>query len=227
MKIRAIFVTVVALGMSMLYGTANADLVTVTGLECSPTQSGSGCTDNVLFNDLPLAFSNDPGNPIYGNFNGQNDTIVIFTSNELLTTPASGQARIEDNDDDGFNLLTIAMNDPLLAMGILQFNLDLAGQGNTTYVDGVTIDLTDTLGGLWSSTWDVGSAGVNRFSSYGTNGMLISLATIRINDNALLNDVQQIRIDTASIRQVPEPGTLGLLGLGLAGLGFSRRFKKS
>ena len=72
----------------------------------SPTPSGTG--NNVLFNLQP---PNQTGTTIFGNINDVTNTLVDFTSTQLLTTPSSGQARIESVPDNVLNNLQTTIRD--------------------------------------------------------------------------------------------------------------------
>ena len=56
----------------------------------SPTPSGTG--NNVVFNLQP---PDQMGTTIFGNINDPDNTLVQFSSTQVLTTPSQGQARIE------------------------------------------------------------------------------------------------------------------------------------
>ena len=56
----------------------------------------SGTGNNVQFNDQPPI---QMGTTIFGNINDPNNTLVQFTSSQILRTPAIGQARIESDPD--------------------------------------------------------------------------------------------------------------------------------
>jgi hypothetical protein len=69
--------------LSLVATSAGADIM------FSPTPSGTG--NNVVFNQQP---PNQTGTTVFGNIN-VTDTLVQFTSTQVLTTPSQGQARIE------------------------------------------------------------------------------------------------------------------------------------
>jgi hypothetical protein len=71
----------------------------------SPTQSGGGTVDNVLFNQQP---NDQTGNPVFGNINVTGNPLVVLRGNETLITPSGGQARVEALDG-GLNFLDVSL----------------------------------------------------------------------------------------------------------------------
>ena len=206
-------------------GTARAGVVISTGLV-----GGSGDVENVLFNDPGLTLT---GFTIEGITN-QTATIIEFSGAESLSgLSGGGQSRIEDTAGNGFNFLFYEVQSGQGIDGFVktQFNIDAASDGE------VIITANIFGGGSVQQIFNLSGNGQNFFTLLANSGDLISRVTIDTNDvqitSILMNDVQQVRVGgfggpdaPPPPNGLPEPATLGLLGLGLVGLGLTR-FRRS
>jgi hypothetical protein len=173
-----------------------------------PTPAGTG--NNVLFNQQP---SDQSGNTVRGNINDANNTLVQFTSTQILVTPAQGQSRIESNPDNVLNNLITTI--PGFATSEAIFNLDATANGSATIIAG------DQFGNFFNFNLPLSASGQNFFTLKGTAGELIF--GVGIFSSVGLGDVSQVRF--GEIVAVP-PGTTPfviavpgpIVGAGLPGL---------
>ena len=159
----------------------------------------SGTGNNVQFNDQPPTQS---GTTIFGNINDPNDTLVQFTSSQILRTPAIGQARIESFPDGVLNNLTTTI--PGFFFDQAVFNLDATANGTAN------ISAFDQLGNQFNFPFSLSAAGQNFFTLTTAGGELIS--SVAFTTTVGLEDVSQIRF--GNLTPVPGP----LVGAGLPGL---------
>jgi hypothetical protein len=159
----------------------------------------SGTGNNVEFNDQPPDRS---GTTIFGNINDPNDTLVQFTSTQVLRTPSLGQARIE-SVPDGF-LNNLATTIPGFFFDQAVFNLDAGAAGTAN------ISAFDQAGMLFSFVLPLSGAGQNFFTLTTSGGELIS--RVAFTTTVGLEDVSQIRF--GNLTAVPGP----IAGAGLPGL---------
>jgi len=173
-----------------------------------PTPAGTG--NNVLFNQQP---SNQSGNTVRGNINDANNTLVQFTSTQILVTPAQGQSRIESDPDNVLNNLITTI--PGFATSQAIFNLDATANGSATIIAG------DQLGNFFNFNLPLSGSGQNFFTLTGTAGELIF--GVGIFSSVGLGDVSQVRFGeivavppgtTPFVISVPGP----IVGAGLPGL---------
>ena len=182
--------------LSLVATSANAVIM------FSPTPSGTG--NNVVFNLQP---PDQTGTTIFGNINDPNNTLVQFTSTQVLTTPSSGQARIESVPDNILNNLQTTIPGFFFSQAV--FNLDATANGSAT------INAFDQSGTLFSFLLPLSGSGQNFFTLTTAGGELIS--RVAFTSTVGLADVSQIRIGGVAV-----PGPIagaGLPGLILAGGG--------
>ena len=162
----------------------------------SPTPSGTG--NDVVFNQQP---PDQTGTTVFGNIN-VTDTLVQFTSTQVLTTPSQGQARIESVPVNTLNNLSTTI--PGFEFSQAVFNLDATANGSAS------ISAFDQFGTLFSFSLPLSGGGQNFFTLTTAGGELIS--RVAFTTTVGLNDVSQVRF--GSLSAVPGP----IVGAGVPGL---------
>lgn len=188
---------------------AHAAVVICGTPNCAPAQ------DNVLLDKTSTGVAT-----VTGSVNGAN---VLFTSptGELLIAPANGQASVEAQDGV-LNGITFALANGL---SFNSANFNVFPSQSTTASSLIEIAYQLTNGGTGSQQFDIGN-GQNKFGFGAPQGEGFRSVTINgLPNGAGFHDLQQVKIGTALVSAVPEPGTwmLMILGLGAAGAALRRK----
>jgi hypothetical protein len=152
---------------------------------------------------------------VFGETNNTNVPIQ-FTSSQELTTPASGQARIEESSGDP--LLNIMVLVPDGFYESLIFNANGDGDGTNMDPSMITIEVLDNMGETTMATFELGN-GSNFFTI--TTDALQSIVKTTITSDLGWDDLRQVRIGGA--RTIPEPSSIALGFIGTVGLVLFRR----
>ena len=189
-------------------GTASADIIFFDNFGAWNTAVGG--FENILFNEFGLTST---GNPVQGQGH-QSGIVLDFFSNEILTTPASGQARIEAQDGSFNNLLVDAHLSNVFFRGVFfAINPAIGPQDQPV---STTFTVFNQFGASEQEIRSLDASGLHLFGVMGTNGQSI--------DTVSFSGVPATDVRLFRIAPVPEPGSLLLLGSGLAlGIGKARR----
>lgn len=201
---RRILAAALVVGVTALSTAANASLMLSNG--------NGGTTDqNVVFQNV----TGDNTTSLTTDTNSNPANRVTFESNEALTGPSQGQAKIFDSAQNGFNLLTWSMANNSLGFATNVFNI----HDKTATLANITV-----VTNLQTQTFQnvvIGLNGENFFTLQSDGGEIIKSVSILALNGGLFEDVRQERLGgVQSIAAVPEASTWAMMLLGFAGVGF-------
>lgn len=215
MKTLKIAATLVALAAATFVLPAQATLVTYTNL--AAFQAAAGTTSLETFSNAALGTSTGNFSGSFNKFtlssvsNGDRSGIANGSISGSDTPPAAfnGQNFYGWGEGDGNNGPTSTFT---FAAGTRAFGFDWF---NTDTTDSYSV----TINGLTQTVFNFNASGF--FGVIATNGESFSTATIQ---NASFGGyVQTEGLDNVRVGNVPEPGSIALLGLALAGVAVARR----
>ncbi|AMV37680.1 PEP-CTERM sorting domain-containing protein [Planctomyces sp. SH-PL62] len=186
------------------------------GLVAAPAMSRADFVivkaNNPQVDENVLLTSGEVGHTITGETNTTHAGVLITSAAQVLTSPSSGQARVEAQSGsllglDSINLLAGATYTSLI------FNL-FSGSGDAVFtING--FDANGNAESITSSAFALGN-GQNFFTITAINGERIS--SVGFTSAGGVTDVRQIRIGGVAAA-VPEPASVAMLGLGAGALG--------